>query len=352
MPHCMVIAPTGSGKTTLLSFLAAHTLALHDAQVWIFDRFQGTEIFVRAAGGDYLTITGDDAVRMNPFLLEDTPANRHFLRQWLTSLITDPSPQDIDDIARMVLVNYDYMPPHRRSLANLYKGTLTPASTARQHLHKWVAPDQYGAIFNASRDTTTEALGSRITAYDCTTVFDDPQLAPPLISYLTHRIRALSASTARPTLVYIDETAPMLKSEEFRRSFIAGLQEGRKLRQAYICAFQDPAAISDAGVASVIRGQCQTAILMPNTQASQEAYAPLDLTDSEFDFVSARTHRDLQHAALIKRYPTAHSAILETDLRALGNHLRLFASGQRAVHRFRALLHQHDHAPAIRKYLS
>ena len=350
--HAMVIAPTGAGKTTLLLFLTAHTLSLHNSHVWLFDRYQGCEIFVRAAGGDYLTFTGSDAIRMNPFLLPDTDQNRQFLKQWVLSLVTDPTAQDENDITRMIEIAYDYMPRGNRSLAKLFKGALSPDSPARQSLHKWVAPDQYGGIFNADEDTTTEALGSRITAYDCTTAFEDPQLAAPLISYLTHRIRSLSTSSARPTLVYIDETAPMLRTEQFRNAFLSGLREGRKLRQAYVCVFQDPADIAAAGISTTVRGQCQTGIFMQNNQASAEAYAELDLTESEFAFVSGRTHRD-SRAALVKRYPTAQSTIIDTDLKPIGNHLRLFSSGQRAVQQFRALCARHGNtAEAIRQYLS
>lgn len=350
--HCMVIAPTGAGKTTLLLFLTAHTLSIHNSLVWLFDRYNGTEIFVRAAGGDYLTFTGSDPVRMNPFLLPDTEHNREFLKKWVLSLVTDPTPQDKTDITSMVDIAYDYMSRGNRSLAKLYKGALSPDSSARQHLYKWVSRDQYGTLFNADEDTTTEALGSRITAYDCTTAFDDPNLAAPLISYLVHRIRSLSTTTAQPTLIYIDETAPMLRTKHFRDAFISGLREGRKLRQVYVCVFQDPADIATAGISTVVRGQCQTGIFMPNNQASPEAYSQLDLTESEFAFVSGRTHRD-GRAALIKRYPTAQSTIIDTDLKPVGNHLRLFSSGQRAVQQFRALQARHGNtAEAIRQYLS
>ncbi|MFR8205207.1 MAG: hypothetical protein ACLU99_01895 [Alphaproteobacteria bacterium] len=61
----------------------------------------------------------------------------------------------------------------------------------------------------------------------------------------------------------IDETAPMLKHPMFRDYFAIGLQEGRKKRQAYLCAFQQPNIIDKLGVGEVIRGQCQTVYLFP-----------------------------------------------------------------------------------------
>ena len=352
VPHCMVIAPTGSGKTTLLSFLTANTLTLHDSQVWLFDRFNGAEIFVRAAGGDYLRFEGDSAIRMNPLLLDDTQANRAFLRSWICSLIPEATPEDRDDVAELVRVAYDSLPPSRRSLAALYKGALRPGSAARHYLAQWVMPDQFGHVFNAPVDNATEGLSSRLTAFDCTTVFDNPELAAPLISYLSHRIRALSAATARPSLVYIDETAAMLRTPQFRSIFEAGLREGRKQRQAYVCAFQDPAAIAESGIGHVLRGQCQTAILMRNLQARPDDYRDLELTETEFAFVSGRSHRDLAHAILLKRYPTGETTIIDTSLKPLGPYLRLFASGNRNVQQLRGLTARMGREKAIREYLA
>ena len=128
-------------------------------------------------GGDYLRFDGDSAIRMNPFLLEDTLANRSFLREWISSLIPSHRPTTRDDISRMVQVAYDSLPPSRRSLAALYKGSLRPGSSARHYLAQWVMPDQNGHIFNAPIDNATEGLGSRLTAYDCTAAFNDPNLA-------------------------------------------------------------------------------------------------------------------------------------------------------------------------------
>lgn len=44
----MIVAPTGVGKTTILSFIASHTLNIPDSQIWLFDRYNGAQIFVTA----------------------------------------------------------------------------------------------------------------------------------------------------------------------------------------------------------------------------------------------------------------------------------------------------------------
>lgn len=101
-------------------------------------------------------------------------------------------------------------------------------------------------------------------------------------------IQSESTETGAPALIMIDETAPMLKHEMFRDNFIKGLQEGRKKRQAYLCAFQQPNIVDELGVGDAVRGQCKTMIFFRNTQATPESYAKWNLTDSEYDFISGR----------------------------------------------------------------
>ena len=75
-------------------------------------------------------------------------------------------------------------------------------------------------------------------AFDFTHIFEDDTLAPAVISYIMHRIQSETGETGVPALIMIDETAPMLKNQMFKDYFEIGLQEGRKKRQAYLCAFQ------------------------------------------------------------------------------------------------------------------
>lgn len=65
-------------------------------------------------------------------------------------------------------------------------------------------------------------------AFDFTHIFEDETLAPAVISYIMHRIMSETGDTGVPSLIMIDETAPMLKHPMFRDYFIIGLQEGRK----------------------------------------------------------------------------------------------------------------------------
>ena len=131
------------------------------------------------------------------------------------------------EIARAVTTAFDYLRPEERVMSNLYKSCFSPTGNMRRELFRWVNPDQYGKIFNASNDSL-DLHSKRFIAFDFTHIFEDETLAPAVISYIMHRIQSETGETGVPSLIMIDETAPMLKHPMFRDYFIIGLQEGRK----------------------------------------------------------------------------------------------------------------------------
>lgn len=131
------------------------------------------------------------------------------------------------EIARAVTTAFDYLRPEERVMTNLYKSCFSPTGNMRRELFKWVNPDQYGNIFNATNDSL-DLKSKRFMAFDFTHIFEDEVLAPAVISYIMHRIQSETGETGVPSLIMIDETAPMLKHPMFRDYFAIGLQEGRK----------------------------------------------------------------------------------------------------------------------------
>jgi len=258
------------------------------------------------------------------------------------------------EAARAVTTAFDYLRPEERVLSNLYKSCFSPTGTMRRELYRWVNPDQYGNIFNSEHDSL-DLTTNRFVAFDFTDIFDDDVLAAASISYIMHRIHAESTDTGAPALVMIDETAPMLKHEMFRDAFIKGLQEGRKKRQAYLCAFQQPNIIDTLGVGDAVRGQCKTMIFFRNTQATPESYEKWNLTASEYDFIEGRSYRDCPYAILLKR-PDAddgkgESVILDVNLGGLGPYLKLYNSGIKNVLLVDSLVKEFGEDGFVTKYL-
>ena len=353
--HCCIVGPTGQGKTTLLTFLAGQAMRHGDLKVYFFDRHRGAEIFTHMVKGKYVGFSGERKnVSLNPFDTRDTVSNRAFLRNWLKAITMANDALSEREAARAVTTAFDYLRPEERVLSNLYKSCFSPTGTMRRELYRWINPDQYGNIFNSEHDSL-DLTDNRFVAFDFTDIFDDDTLAAASISYIMHRIHAESTETGAPALVMIDETAPMLKHEMFRDAFIKGLQEGRKKRQAYLCAFQQPNIVDTLGVGDAVRGQCKTMIFFRNTQATPESYEKWNLTASEYDFIEGRSYRDCPYAILLKR-PDAddgrgESVILDVNLGGLGPYLKLYNSGIKNVLLVDSLVKEFGEDGFVTKYL-
>ena len=333
--HTLTIGPTGGGKTTLFSFLIAQSLRHKKLKAFFFDRNKGAEIFTLATGGKYITMQGKEKTEasflthLNPLKMPDTVANRAFLRRWFAMISEQNDAASADEIARAVSVNFDYLADKDRMLKNLYESCFSSTGKMRAALKKWVDPLQYGEIFN--EDTDTLDLQSRLTTFDFTDILADPTLAPAVISYILHRINNTTVSGGNPSLIMIDETAPMLENKMFRDNFITGLQEGRKNRQAYMVAFQRANVLDKLGIGDVVRGQAQTIMFFRNPAADAADYEHWNLNPLEMAFIQGKAYPNLKRAVLLSRPVNNESVILNTELGGLGNLLRLFESGRSSV---------------------
>lgn len=333
--HTLTIGPTGGGKTTLFSFLIAQSLRHKKLKAFFFDRNKGAEIFTLAVGGKYVTMQGKEKneteflTHLNPLKMPDTVANRAFLRRWFAMISEQNDASSADEIARAVSVNFDYLADKDRMLKNLYESCFSSGGKMRPALKKWVDPLQYGEIFNEDADTLD--LQSRLTTFDFTDILQDATLAPAVISYILHRINNTTVSGGNPSLIMIDETAPMLENKMFRDNFIAGLQEGRKNRQAYMVAFQRANVLDKLGIGDVVRGQAQTIMFFRNPAADAADYEHWNLNPLEMAFIQGKAYPNLKRAVLLSRPVNNESVILNTELGGLGNLLRLFESGRSSV---------------------
>ena len=335
--HTLTIGPTGGGKTTLFSFLIAQSLRHEKLKAFFFDRNKGAEIFTLAVGGKYITMNNKEKdstkdmflTHLNPLKMPDTASNRAFLRRWFSMITNLDDVESQDEIARAVSVNFDYLSDKDKLLKNLYESCFSSTGKMRGELKKWIDPLQYGDIFNENSDTLD--LNSRLTTFDFTEILQDEILAPAVISYILHRINNITVSGGNPSLIMIDETAPMLENKMFRDNFITGLQEGRKNRQAYMVAFQRANILDKLGIGDVVRGQAQTVMFFRNPAADISDYEKWNLNPLEMAFIQGKAYPNLKRAVLLTRPVNGESVILNTELGGLGNMLRLFESGRSSV---------------------
>lgn len=337
--HMLVIGPSGSGKTLTVSWLATMAMRHPQLRVFFFDRYYGTEVVTRMAGGNYVRFD-DDSCAMNPLQMELNPRNRDFLNTWLkliTGLTDDESSEEFGRAIDMLST----VPENLRNLKKIWNTAFATGSPARSAIRPWISDNQHGHVFCAIKDSMD--LGSRMTSFDFTNVLNDERtdsLGPAVISYVMHRTMDVSVNKGYPALIFVDETAPLLRNEFFAAKFAAGLQEGRKLGQIFICAFQRPNAIEESAHAQTILGQCATQIFFRNVKAKPDDFKIFGLSEQELSFVLGRSHAHLKRAFLLRRMSETHgveSVIIDNDMSVLGPGLQTFASGNASTRLIREL---------------
>jgi type IV secretory pathway VirB4 component len=342
-------------NTSLMTFLAAQASRIPRLRTFLLDRHNGMKIFTTVSGGRYISFDGDaKTAALNPFHLPDTAENRKFLQRWLRSLANVSDAYSDEEIARVITMSYDMdLPKDSRSIAKLARAAFSPRSEVRRNLEPWIKEDVYGGYFNAQEDNL-DLADARIVGFDMTNILNDEKLAPPMVDYLVHRIKTLSIETADPTLVIVDETAPMLRNEKFAKSFLTvGLAEGRKLRQSFNLCFQTPSHLAQTGVEQIVLDQCQKIMFYRNPRDSDQLAAEYDrfgLNAAEIDFIAGRTHRDVKYAVLIKNQLSGESSIVDVNLGRLGPYLGAFESDARQVINLNQLIERHGAEGAIERY--
>jgi type IV secretion/conjugal transfer VirB4 family ATPase len=355
--HTVVIGATGAGKTTLTCFLAAQSMRIPRLKVILFDRLYGMKVFCNCAGGNYVDFDGArNKAIFNPLLMPNTDKNKTFLLNWMKEITNVNDNGSIAEFARMIDLVYgrNELPNNMRSLKALANAAFSPNGPARAALTPWVEDNQYGNIFNAPADTLN-LTDTKLSGFNMTQILNDEKLAPAVVSYLVHRIQNMSYETGDPTLLLVDETAPMLKNELFSSRFLdAGLMEGRKLRQVYILCFQTPQALYNTGRSQIILDQCVTKIFFRMYRDSDDAieqYEPFGLNQAEKDFLGRKTFKNFKYGVLIKK-ANGESAIADANLSQLGYLLRTLDSNVESSNRIERLLTHMPRDRAIQTYLT
>jgi type IV secretion system protein VirB4 len=340
--HMLVVGPSGSGKTLTTSMLSMMAMRYPELRVFFFDRFNGTEVVTNMCGGKYIKFDGGDA-SMNPLQMDLTPRNVEYLKTFFP-LITDLNDPDSMAEFGQAIDMLDLIPQDRRNLKDIQNTAFAVDGKARNAIRPWTNDNQFGQLFCATQDSMD--LSNRMIGFDFTNVLDPDSktnVGPAVVSYIMHRTMDVSVHQGHPALYFVDETAPLLKNKFFAAKFAAGLQEGRKLGQVFICAFQRPNAITESEHGQTILGQCATQIFFRNPKQKREDFALFGMTKRELDFVMGASHMHLPRAFLLRRISETEgieSVVIDADMSVMGNGLATFASGIGSVRKIRELMAQ------------
>ncbi|MCX8477452.1 MAG: VirB4 family type IV secretion/conjugal transfer ATPase [Sphingomonas sp.] len=292
-----VIGPSGSGKTVVLNFLLAQARKF-SPRIIFFDKDRGAELFLRAIGGRYDLLRPGTPSGLNPLQIEDTPANRQFLIDWVALLAGGA---DIEELARIkdsIDANFDQPIEQRRLryLAELFRGGHRPhAADLWARLRPWWGEGERAWLFDNARDETD--LTADTVGFDMTQILDDPAMRTPAMMYLFHRVEERLDGTA--AIIVVDEGWKALDDDVFVRRIKDWEKTIRKRNGIVGFATQSAQDALESRIASAIIEQAATQIFMANPKARAADYIEgFGLTSHEFELV--RTLPDNAHCFLIK----------------------------------------------------
>lgn len=321
-----VIGPSGSGKTVVLNFLLAQARKLNPRIVF-FDKDRGSELFIRAIGGRYDQLRPGKASGLNPLQLEDTPANRSFLVDWLNQLSGGADVEDLARIRDAVSANFAQPPKHRRlgHLVELFLGDRRPhAGDLWSRLRPWWGDGEHAWLFDNPQDLID--LSEPTVGFDMTVLLDSPALRTPAMMYLFHRVeQRLDGS---PAIIVVDEGWKALDDDVFVRRIKDWEKTVRKRNGIVGFATQSAQDALESRISSAIIEQAATQIFMVNTRARAEDYIQgFGLTPHEFDLI--RTLPDSARCFLIKR--GGESVVARLDLSGEEDLLTILSGRERTV---------------------
>jgi len=329
-----IFGPIGSGKTTLLMFLLAmleQATVARNGTVVFFDKDRGGELLVRATGGTYLVLRRGEPSGLAPMRgLEDTPAARDFLRDWVTGLIQGDgkggiSSEEARRLDRGIARQLSYE-PGMRSLAGLREFlSHGEAEGAGARLERWCRGNSLGWAFDG--DTDEVRLDASITGFDMTHLLDYEEVCAPAAAYLLHRVGEVV--DGRRFVMSCDEFRAYLLNPQFAAVVDKFLLTVRKNNGMLILATQQPEHVLESKLGSSLVAQCMTKILYPSPTADRAAYID-GLKCSEGEYKAVREDMALgKRRFLLKR--ESGSVICEFDLGELREYVAVLSGRANTV---------------------
>jgi type IV secretion system protein VirB4 len=344
-----IFGPIGRGKTTLMMFILAmleQAMADRGGAIVFFDKDRGGELLVRATGGTYLVLRRGEPSGLAPLRgLDNSPASRDFLREWVVALIESDGrgsilPEENRRLERGIARQLSYE-PGMRSLAGLREFLLHgPAEGAGARLQRWCRGQSLGWAFDGDIDEVR--LDASVTGFDMTHLLDYEEVCAPAAAYLLHRIGAVV--DGRRFVMSCDEFRAYLLNPQFAAVVDKFLLTVRKNNGMLILATQQPEHVLESKLGASLVAQCMTKILYPSPTADHGAYVDgLKCTEQEYQAV--REHMAIgKRKFLLKR--DAGSVICEFDLSDLREFVAVLSGRANTVRFAEALRKQHGEDPA------
>lgn len=325
-----LIGPSGVGKTVILNFIIAQAQKFAP-RTFFFDKDRGAEIFIRALGGHYDVLRPGTPTGFNPLSLPDAPANRAFLRQWLSQLAAPVegvlSAEENATIASAIDGNFGQAPSYRRLrfLVELLAGGARPTrGDLASRLAPWFGEGEHAWLFDNADDRLD--LSARTIGFDMTALLDSPVLRTPAMLYLFHR--AEERLDGSPAMIVIDEGWKALDDAVFVQRLKDWMKTIRKRNGVVGFATQSASDALESRIASTIIEQSATQLFMSNPKAQASDYCDgFGLSAHELDLV--RSLPEHLRCVLVKQGNM--SVVARLDMTGMDDMITILSGRERSV---------------------
>ena len=312
--HALVLGATGSGKSFLLNFLLTHAQKYEPMTV-VFDLGHSYRKLATLLQGSYLELgLRQHGITINPFALEPTPENVHFLHAFVRVLLESSDGYRLSDLEDRevyeAVENVYVLDRTQRRLFTL--ANLLPRALSTR-LSKWIEGGRYADLFDHVEDTLNV---QRFQVFDFDAMRAYPALIEPLLFYVLHRVRACidDPSTAGLKLCVMDEAWRFIQHATLRAYVEEALKTWRKRNGAMLLATQSIDDFVSADLLRTIIEGCPTKLLLANPALDRARYAELfRLNATELDLLTELIPR---RQMLLKRPDLAKVLNLNVDPRS------------------------------------
>jgi type IV secretion system protein VirB4 len=310
-----VVGATGTGKTFTLNTLITHAQQ-YDPYTVVFDLGHSYRTLATVFRGSYLEIgLRQHGVTINPFALEPTPENLHFLHAFVRVLLEGADAYRLSDAEDRELYeaieNVYVLDVTQRRLLTV--ANLLPRALAGR-LSTWVEGGRYADLFDHVDDTLTV---QRFQVFDFEAARTYPTVLEPLLFYVLHRVHARLAAageTGQFTLCVMDEAWRFIQHDRLRAYVHEALKTWRKRNAAMLLATQSIDDFASADLLRTVIESCPTKLLLANPSFERTRYAELfQLNERELDVVSELMPR---RQFLLKRPDVSKVLTLNVDPRS------------------------------------
>jgi type IV secretion/conjugal transfer VirB4 family ATPase len=329
--HMLVLGATGSGKSFLLNFLITHAQK-YDPLTVVFDLGHSYRKLATLLQGSYVELgLRQQGVSINPFALDPTAENLHFLHAFTRVLLEGPDGYRLSEVEdREVYEAVENLYVLDRPQRRLFTFTNLLPRALSSRLSKWIEGGRYADLFDHVEDTLNV---QRFQVFEFEAMRAYPMLLEPLLFYVLHRVSASLDGNTGLTLCVMDEAWRFIQHPTLRGYVEEALKTWRKRNAAMLLATQSIDDFASADLLRTIIEGCPTKLLLANPALDRAQYGELfQLNATELDLMTELMPR---RQLLLKRPDLAKVLSLNVDPRSYWLYTNTPADNERVAAVFR-----------------